>query len=121
MTDPVTAGGLADAAIKILMGGGAVGAIIWAAYQQWQNNKLKSANNEAGVSVAVAQETVFNLVTSQLESLRREVEAVRNELNEERKHSRVLQAHIYKLEATMRNHNIDPPIFEASLIPGAPV
>lgn len=120
MADPVIAGGLAEAVTNILLGGGALAALVWAAYQQWQNNKLKSANNEAGVSVAVAQETVFNLVTSQLESLRREVEAVRNELNEERKHSRVLQAHIYKLEATMRNHNIDPPIFEASLVPGTP-
>lgn len=65
---------------------------------------------------AEAQADVFKLLTIRMTALEGEVKVLRSELSEERAYSRKLHVHIYKLEDLMRQHNIDPPLFDDNIM-----
>lgn len=102
----------ADVIQNIITGAGVVGLGLWGAYERWWKSKADRANTEAGVAVAMGQEAVFNMLTQRLDMMEKEIQVLRDELAEERAHSRKLELHIWKLENVMRNANIDPPVFE---------
>jgi hypothetical protein len=109
MIDPVIGGG---AVAKILLGIGAVGGSIWLAYERWLNSKLKSANNDAGVAVADAQQTVYTMMTARLESLDKEVTELRRMVEQERHHRMLLEKHVWKLENMLHKAGVEPPVLE---------
>ena len=97
------------AAIGTLAGG------IWA---WWLKNQRAQANTRAEVAeagaeraVADAQQTVYKLLSDRLTALEGEVRTLRDELSAERKHSRRLELHIWRLEGLMRKAGIEPPAF----------
>lgn len=97
---------------NIILGLGAVGAVLWAAWERWIKNKAMQAGTEAQVAVSDAQHTVYSLVTARLESVEKELQSIRGELAVERAHSRKLELHIFKLESIMREANLQPPAFD---------
>lgn len=96
---------------NILLGVGAAGGVLWAAWERWIKNKVVAANSEAQVAISAAQETVYTMMTNRLESLEKEMQAVRAELAAERAHGRKLELHIFKLESLMQKANLEPPAF----------
>lgn len=94
---------------------GAVAGGIWAAWQ----NKLKTAaqtraevaESNASTAVADAQQTVYNLLKERVTTLENDMRTVRQELAEERSHSRKLVEHIWTLEGLMREAGMTPPPF----------
>lgn len=106
-----TAVGTAIGAIGLVAGG------IWAA---WQNRQKVAAQTKAEVAVAGAaeqvadsQKIVYNTLTERVTTLEKDLRALRDELVEERKHSRRLELHIWRLENLMRQAGIEPPAIEA--------
>lgn len=106
--DPTDGGSLT----KIILGMAGAGGFIWAAWERWIKNKVVAANSEAQVAISAAQETVYTMMTNRLESLEKEMRAVRAELAAERAHGRKLELHIFELESLMRKANLEPPDFE---------
>lgn len=97
---------------------GAVGMVAGGIWAWWLKNQRSQANTRAEVAeagaeraVADAQQTVYKLLTQRVETLEQEMRAVRAELDAERKHSRRLEMHIWRLERLMRNAGIEPPPF----------
>lgn len=88
----------------ILLGGAGLGGIIWAIYEKWMRHKIESANVDSGVSMANANEVLFNMLTTRLEALEAEVKQLRAELNKEREYTRMLVS-------TMMAANIQPPAY----------
>ena len=104
---------------NILMGTGGVGLIIWGVWERWQRSKIQKAGTDANVAVNIAQEQMFTLMTARLTALETDYSKLREELAEERKHSRQLdirvqhyQIHVMKLEAQMRASGLEPPMLE---------
>lgn len=106
--DPVGGGILAN----IVLGMAAIGGALWLAYEKWLNNSLKSANNEAGVAVADAQKTVYEMMAARLEVLDGEVKDLRKQVNAERLRRMELEKHVWKLEAMLHKAGIEPPVLE---------
>lgn len=108
---------------KVIMDGvlglAAAGGWIWLAWERFQKSRLAKAYTDANVAVADGQEKLYNLMTDRLGSLEKDVEDFRGELKEERAHSRQLdlalqryQIHVLRLEAMMREANLEPPQLE---------
>lgn len=106
--DPVGGGIVAN----IVLGMAAIGGALWLAYEKWLNNSLKSANNEAGVAVADAQKTVYEMMAARLEVLDGEVKDLRKQVNAERLRRMELEKHVWKLEAMLHKAGIEPPVLE---------
>lgn len=106
--DPVGGGIVAN----IVLGMAAIGGALWLAYEKWLNNSLKSANNEAGVAVADAQKTVYEMMAARLEILDGEVKDLRKQVNAERLRRMELEKHVWKLEAMLHKAGIEPPVLE---------
>ena len=102
--DEPTGGNLTN----ILLGGGVIGASLWAAWERWIKNKVVSANAEAQVAIAEAQQSVYQMLTQRLESLEKELQTVRQELSEERGIRRQLEDHVFRLEYLLRSKGLDP-------------
>ncbi len=102
--DEPTGGNLTN----ILLGGGVIGASLWAAWERWIKNKVMSANAEAQVAIAEAQQSVYQMLTQRLESLEKELQTVRQELSEERGIRRRLEDHVVSLEHFLRSKGLDP-------------
>lgn len=101
--DEPTGGNLTN----ILLGGGVIGASLWAAWERWIKNKVVSANAEAQVTVAEAQQVVYQMLIQRLESLEKELQTVRQELSEERGIRRRLEDHVAKLERFLQSKGLD--------------
>ena len=102
-----------------LLGGAALGGVIWAAWERIQKARLQKAGTDANVAVNMAQEQMFTLMTARMTALETDYSKMRDELAEERKHSRMLdirvqqyQIHVLRLEAMMRSANLEPPQME---------
>lgn len=93
-----TGGNIGD----ILLGMGAAGGFIWAAYEKWMRHKLQDANVDSGVAVANANEALFSMLTQRLTSLEEEVKQLRTELSKEREYTRTLVS-------TMLAAGLQPP------------
>ena len=106
--DPVGGGIVAN----IVLGMAAIGGALWLAYEKWLNNSLKSADNEAGVAVADAQKTVYEMMAARLEVLDGEVKDLRKQVNAERLRRMELEKHVWKLEAMLHKAGIEPPVLE---------
>lgn len=87
----------------------------WGLVQKFKKDKATTradiADANADRSVADSQTTVYNMLTSRLETLETEVRGLRAELSVERVHSRKLELHIWKLENLMRAQGMEPPAF----------
>jgi predicted amino acid-binding ACT domain protein len=104
---------------KLLLGAAGVGGILWAVWERIQKARIQKSSTDAGVAVNVAQEELFRLLTTRMTALEADYTALRQELAEERKHSRMLdirvqhyQIHVMKLEAQMRAQGLEPPVLE---------
>lgn len=108
--------------------GTALGAISIAAggiYAAWLQHGKKAAASRADIaeseaqaseasalgSVADAQQAVYRLLMERVTTLEKDMRLVRQELAEERQHSRRLVLHIWKLEQLMREANLTVPAF----------
>ncbi len=98
---------------------GMLGVGIWALWERAQKARLQKAGTDATVSVNLAQEQMFTLMTARMTALETDYSKMREELAEERKHSRLLdirvqqyQIHVLRLEAMMRAANLEPPQME---------
>lgn len=90
---------------------GAAGTIAW-----WQSRAARAARVDAEVaesgkvrSIADAEHTLYKLLAERLASVEAEVQSLRGDLSVERKHSRQLEVHIYRLENVMRKAGLEPP------------
>lgn len=96
----------------------AIGALATGAWAWWLKNRKDTAVTKADVAraeaaqeVADAQQTIYKLLNERLNTLETEVRGLRDELATERRHSRRLEAHIWRLENLMRKAGIEPPAF----------
>lgn len=100
----------------------AIGAVATGAVAWWQGRQKAKAQTRADIAesdaernVADAQSTVYKLLSERLSTLEREVKELRAELGEERRHSRRLELHIWKLEQLMRAAGLEPPEFDGKV------
>lgn len=119
MVEPMALGINSEMIRDIVLGSGTVGLGLWAAWERWQRSKVQKATADANVAVNMAQDQLFTLMTARLTALETEYSKLREELAEERKHSRQLdirvqhyQIHVMKLEAQMRASGLEPPMLE---------
>lgn len=96
---------------NIVLGLSTVGIGIAWARDKLLKNRIDSANSEAAVAVADAQQSVYAMLTGRLETLEKEVQGLRTELQTERLHSRKLEIHIWKLEKIMSGAGLELPVF----------
>ena len=104
---------------NILLGVAALGGVLWGVWERVQKARLQKAGTDASVAVSTAQEQMFTLMTARLTALETDYSKLRDELAEERKHSRLLdiklqqyQIHVIRLEAEMREAGLKPPAME---------
>lgn len=121
-----TAAGLDLTAIGTALGSiGAVAAGLWMAWQRKKTTEAQTradvAESNASTAVADAQKTVYDSLTDRVKTLEDDVRTLRRELSDERNHSRDLMLHIWRLETLMRQGGIEPPPFNPSRGPSAPV
>jgi uncharacterized protein HemX len=95
-----------------------VGAVAGGMYAWWLKTQKDRANVRADVAqadttraVADANQSVYKLLNERLTTLEAEVRSQRTELDAERRHSRRLVLHIWKLEGLMRKAGLEPPGF----------
>lgn len=100
----------------------AVGAIATGAWGWWLKNRKDTAATQAHVAnaraaeeVADAQQTIYRLLNERLNTLEVEVRGLRDELATERRHSRKLEVHIWRLEGLMRGAGLEPPVFDGGV------
>src|SRR5512145_290992 len=93
-----------------------LGAIATGAWAWWLKNQKNVAHTRAEVAesdrdkaIADSEHTLYKLLNQRVESLEVEIRELRAELSIERKHSRALELHIYRLEGLMRRAGIEPP------------
>ena len=105
--------------------GTALAAIIVGAGGWWMNRGKKAAAIKADIAaseasaetaaahgaVADAQQAVYRLLLERVTTLEKDMRLVREELAQERQHSRRLVLHIWKLEQLMREANLTVPAF----------
>ncbi len=104
---------------------GSIGLVAGGIYGVWLQRGKKAAGTRADIAesdakvseanavgtVADAQLTVYNLLLERVTTLEKDMRLVRQELAEERQHSRRLVLHIWKLEQLMRAAGVDVPAF----------
>jgi TolA-binding protein len=97
------------AAMSIFTGIGA-----WFAGRRKEKAKSAAdvANAGADRAIAEAESTLYNRLRERLDNLEGDVTALRNELDKERAYSRRLERHVWRLEKTMRDAGLEPPLFE---------
>jgi len=100
---------LGSAIAALLIGAGLV--VTW-----WLNREAKNAKTRAEVAqsgakrtAADAEHTLYKMLAERLAVLETELKEVRAEQAVERRHSRGLEVHIYRLENLMRQAGLDPP------------
>lgn len=96
---------------NILLGISTLGLGLGWARDKLIKNRIDTANSEATVAVADAQQSVYTMLTGRLETLEKEVQGLRSELQTERLHSRKLEIHIWKLEKIMSGAGLELPVF----------
>ena len=99
---------------NVLFGAAALGSAIWAVYEKVTRMKVQSANNDAAVSMASGQETLFSLMSQRLATLETEMITLRQELEEERKRRRSMEEYVFVLQDSMQASNIPVPTFQRS-------
>lgn len=116
MVGAITGGAGMD---NLILGAISVGGFLWAAYERWHKLRIQKASTDSTVAVHSANEQMFSLMTARLTALETEYSKLREELSEERKHSRMLdirvqqyQIHVMRLESMMREKGLTPPPLE---------
>lgn len=96
---------------------GAGGGVTWWSARSARVAKVKAEAAQAGAveGIAHAEHTLYNLLSGRLSSVEGELKTLREELATERRHSRQLEVHIYRLENVMRKNGMDPPEREFKL------
>jgi uncharacterized membrane protein len=86
---------------------------MWLKTRKPRQAQIDSAVAEARAEVAMsnATETQYRGLREDLDMLRRDITALRAELDVERKHGRKLERHIAQLESLMRKNGLEPPPF----------
>lgn len=74
----------------IILGGLGVGGLLWAAYEKFMRYRVENANSDSNVAVANANEVLFGMLTSRLESLENQVKQLSIDLGKEREYTRAL-------------------------------
>lgn len=74
--------------------------------------EAEAAQANATRSVADAEHTLYKLLADRQAQLESEVKTMREELATERRHSRELEVHIFRLENLMRKAGMEPPVRE---------
>lgn len=95
--------------------GGLVGAVAGIAGGIWawiERQRRSSAATSADVAQSHAEESIYRMMTERLTALEQDVGRLRDELGQERSHSRALERHIFRLEMLMRQAGMEPPAFE---------
>lgn len=98
--------------------GGALGAVGTVAASIWAwLERSQRTHAEVGADVARenAERSIYTMMTDRLSALEKDVAKLRDELSQERSHSRALERHIWKLERLMRQGGLEPPAFEDPL------
>lgn len=84
-------------------------------YGQHALNKAKAKAEEASYgtdrTISDTESTLYVHLRDRLTALEADTLALRGELDKERRHSRYMELHIWKLEKIMRNANLEPPTF----------
>jgi hypothetical protein len=110
-----------DNILKGLLGLGIAAMTVWnrllAAKVNTATSGAEVAKADGDRAVALAGETVFNLVSQRLQSVEGELSSVREELAKVRDQLRerdnrihFLEMHIVDLEHCLRQHGIEPPV-----------
>lgn len=81
------AGGMAG---DIILGVSGVGGILWAVYERFIRHRVEKANSDSEVAVLTANETLFKMITSRMESLEAQVERLQKQLDNEREYTKTL-------------------------------
>lgn len=97
---------------NIFLGLSTIGLGLGWARDKWLKNRVDTANTGVAESAAGGMELVIKSLTDRLGSLETEMQSVRAELAVERKHSRKLELHIFRLESLMRKSGLEPPVYE---------
>lgn len=90
---------------------GAVGGVAAGLWAWFERAKRSSAAASADIAQSHAEESIYRMMTERLTALETDVGRLRDELAQERSHSRALERHIFKLEMLMRQASMDPPPF----------
>ena len=100
---------LGGAAVTLILGAG--GAWAWFLKQKRDvaSTGADIALSDAHRATADAHHFLYKSMNERLNAVETELREVRAELSIERKHSRNLELHIWKLEKTMREAGITPP------------
>lgn len=101
-----------DVVVQGVLGGGAIGTFLWALYERWLRLKVVRAQTDVQVVGLEGQESVYSMLKDRLEEMQKELNSIRDEVAIERKHSRKMEIHIFKLESLMRKAGIEPPVFD---------
>ena len=98
-----------SAIVALLLGAG--GALSWVQGRATREAKLKAevASSDSSRMVADAQHTLYKALADRLKHVEAELEHQREELKNERKQSRLMELHIYRLENLMRKAGMEPP------------
>jgi hypothetical protein len=84
------------------------------------NAEIASAN--ASASVSDAEGSLYQRLREELDALRNDINRLRSDLDIERRHSRRLELHVWKLERLMRAGGLEPPPFvDEDEVPHAPI
>lgn len=73
------------------------------------NSDIAAAN--ASTSASEAASTLYDRLREEIDALRNDVNRLRSDLDIERRHSRRLELHVWKLERIMRAGGLEPPEF----------
>jgi uncharacterized protein HemX len=97
------------AVVALIVGAG--GGVTWWSARSARAAKVKAEAAQAGAAegIAHAEHTLYNLLAGRLATVEEELKTLRGELATERRHSRQLEVHIYRLENVMRKNGMDPP------------
>ena len=90
---------------------GALGGIAGGVWAWIERARRSGAATAADVAQSRAEESVYKLMTERLTALEQDVARLRDELAQERNHSRALERHIIRLETLMRQAGMTPPEF----------
>ncbi len=90
---------------------GAIGGVVGGLWGWLQRQRHTSAAVDADVAQSHAEESIYRMMTERLTALETDVGRLRDELAQERSHSRALERHIFKLESLMRKAGLEPPEF----------
>lgn len=90
---------------------GAIGGVVGGLWGWMQHHRRMTAETDSDVAQSKAEESIYRMMTERLTALETDVGRLRDELAQERSHSRALERHIFKLESLMRHAGLEPPTF----------